>query len=159
MIRPFRCRPSHARHALVACVTAMATLLGASTTLAAATSPKLVKPANKGTVHGGHIQLVVRDSSSLAKKYGVFVSISRSRKTNAHGQLKEVKNVSKGGGFIEMKAWKGHPGMWIYKPPKYTFPGFWASTAGRYYWQAEHTDCEIKGCEALSKIQSFTEVD
>lgn len=145
------------RPALLACATATATLLCAGTALGAATGPKLVRPANEGTVHSGQIKLVVRDASALAKRYGVFVSVSRTRKINAHGILKETKNVSKGGAFVELKPWKGHPGMWTYTPPKYNFPGFWASTAGRYYWQAEHTDCNIKGCEAVSRIESFTE--
>ncbi|HEY1688317.1 MAG TPA: hypothetical protein VGF95_05570 [Solirubrobacteraceae bacterium] len=156
-------RSLHARPALIACATATATatatLLCAGTTLGAGSGPTLVKPANKGAVHGGQIKLVVRDASALAKRYGVFVSISRTRKTNAHGVLKETKDVAKGGAFIELKPAKGHSGLWTYTAPKQDFPGFWASTPGRYYWQAEHTDCNIKGCEAASKIESFTESD
>jgi hypothetical protein len=138
--------------ALLTCVLALACSAAA---IAAGSGPTLVKPANHGTVHANKVELVVKDASSLAKQYGVFVSISRSRKTKTGGVLKETGNVNKGGSFVKLKKWSGHPGFWIYKPAKYDFAGYWASTPGRYYWQAEHTDCEIKGCEAVSKIGSF----
>ncbi|MHB1469576.1 MAG: hypothetical protein ACYCU0_00770 [Solirubrobacteraceae bacterium] len=150
-----RLLPSAARSGGVLLAALAAVLCGAAVAVAAASGPTLVKPANKGSVHANRIKLVVMDSSALAKKYGVFVGISRSRKTKSNGFLAATANVKKGESFIKMKPWKGHAGLWIYSPPKYSFPGYWASTAGRYYWQAEHTDCTIKGCEAISRIGSF----
>src|ERR1700744_1483494 len=43
-------------------------LCGAAAAVAALATPTLVKPASKGSVHVNKIELVVRDSSSLAKK-------------------------------------------------------------------------------------------
>jgi hypothetical protein len=138
----------------VALLAALAIVLcGAASAVAAVATPALVKP--KRSAHVGKIELVVRDSSSLAKKYGVFVGISRSKKTKPEGFLAQTGNVKKGESFIKLKPWKGHAGLWIYSPPKYEFPGYWATTPGTYYWQAEHTDCEVKGCEAVSRIGRF----
>jgi hypothetical protein len=132
-----------------------AVLSGAGVAVAAGGGPTLVKPANKGSVPANNFKLVVKDTSSLASQYGVFAGISRSKKTKKGGILKEVNNVKKGESFVKLKKWSGHPGYSIYTPPKYTFSGYWADTPGRYYWQAEHTDCEISSCEAVSAIGSF----
>lgn len=131
-------------------------LAGAAVAVGAIARPTLVTPARHGSVQAHGIRLVVRDTSALAKKYGVFVSISRSRKTKPDGVLKDTGNVNKGESFVQLKKDRGHPGLWVYRPPNDDFPGYWASTPGRYYWQAEHTDCEVKGCEAVSMIGTFT---
>jgi hypothetical protein len=62
-----------------------------------------------------------------------------------------------------MKPWRGHKDGWIYKPPKYTFPGYFASTAGKYYWEiqsfAKSPPCTVGPngpCYFYSKVGSFT---
>lgn len=149
-----RVLPSPVRLGGTLAATLAIVLAGAGAAGAATARPQLVRPKHGGVVHVHRIELVVKDASPLAKRYGVFVGISRS-KVRKHGFLAKTGNVKKGESFVKLKRWKGHRGMWIYRPPSYSFPGFWASTSGRYYWQAEHTDCNLKGCEDVSKVGSF----
>jgi hypothetical protein len=121
-------------------------------------APRLVSPKHGAHLAPGHVTLVVHDTAVL-KNFTVFVQISKHRKLNKFGNLADCNAVSKGCDFLQMKPRKGHPGQWIYKTnPNVSFPGWWATTPGTYYWQADHVNCSVTGrdsCHVTSKIGSF----
>jgi hypothetical protein len=142
----------HGRFALWAVLGAGAALaLGvAAIASAAAPAPKLVSP--KGKVAPGRIRLVVKDPAA-SKAYPVYVQIERHRKLDKYGHLKRCTNSSKGCDFTQLD--RGAHGVWSLKVAAESFPGWWATTPGKYYWNAEHVDCGFKGCEDVSTIGSF----
>jgi hypothetical protein len=121
-------------------------------------APSLVSPKNRAHVRPGHITLIVHDTHVI-KGFNVFVQISKHRKLNKFGNLADCNAVSKGCDFVSLKARKGHRGQWIYKTdPSVSFPGWWATTPGTYYWQADHVNCSTTSrdrCHVTSKIGSF----
>lgn len=125
---------------------------------AAGGGPTLVAPKKGARVTPGHIRLVVRDTA-VPRGFSVFVQVSPTHKLNRFGHLADCNNVSKRCDFLELKRWKGHAGEWIYKTnPGVSFPGYWATTGGRYYWQAMHVNCfttEKDRCHVTSKIGTF----
>ncbi len=139
--------------AAVSVVAAVA--LGACTiAFAAVTHPTLISPAGK--VGQGHIKLVVKDPAAT-RTTAVFVQIEPNKHLDKHGKLKPCTNLNRGCDFLELKQIKSKPGYWSYVTSAYTFPGWWTTTPGRYYWQAEHADCtDFSFCEDLSKIGTIT---
>jgi hypothetical protein len=121
-------------------------------------APTLVSPKHNAHLGPGHITLVVHDTA-VPSGFNVFVQISKHRKVDKFGDLTKCNNVNKGCDFVSLKRRKGHPGQWIYKTdPGVSFPGWWATTPGTYYWQADHVDCSVAGahsCAVISKIGSF----
>jgi hypothetical protein len=121
-------------------------------------APSLVAPKHGAQQRPGHITLVVHDTAVI-KGFSVFVQISKHRKLNKFGNLADCNAVTKGCDFLSLKPRKGHAGEWIYKTnPNVSFPGWWATTPGTYYWQADHVDCSVTGadsCHVTSKIGSF----
>jgi hypothetical protein len=147
------------RTAALAAVVLACSLAFAGVALAALPgAPSLVSPKHGAHVTPGHITLVVHDTAVI-KGFNVFVQISKHRKVNKFGELTKCNAVTKGCDFLSMKRRKGHPGQWIYKTdPSVNFPGWWATTPGTYYWQADHVDCSVAGahdCHVISKIGSF----
>lgn len=138
---------------------ALAVLVAAALTLAAvaqaASGPSLLAP-NKGKhfAVGAKITFKVRDRSANAHKYGVSLTVSAKRIVK-HGELQMPgKNVS--GDFAGMKRRKH--GLWVYTPPRYTFPTWYMQRRGTYYWQASHIDCRVggpKSCHIVSRIRKF----
>jgi hypothetical protein len=124
---------------------------GASALAAGGSSPSLVKP--KGKVRRGHVRLVVKDTSSFARKYGVFVTTNRQKRFDKYHHLKRCGQVQKGCDFVRLKKYKGHPGEWTVTG-HFDFPGYWAVTPGKYYWQAQ-TVGNGRGGLNVSKIGSF----
>jgi hypothetical protein len=121
-------------------------------------APQLVSPKHGAHERPGHINLVVHDTAVL-NGFSEFVQISKHRKLNKFGNLADCNAVSKGCDFVSLKRFKGHSGQWIYRSdPSVSFPGWWATTPGTYYWQADHVDCSVTGadrCHVTSKIGSF----
>ena len=112
------------------------TVIGLTLILAGAAAgstfgPSLGSPNDK-QVSAGAITLKVKAPD--AKTVDVWVRRSHVVK---RGALVECDLSQQGCAVELMKPWKGHRGWFIYKPPRFSFPGFWATTAGRYYWQAE----------------------
>jgi hypothetical protein len=121
---------------------------------AGAGAPQLVTPGAGNTVKAGKIRLVVKDTSADARQFGVFAAINHRKNLNKFHQLASKCNVNKGCDFIELKRWSGHPGMWTYTA-RFNFPGYWATTAGRYYWQADHVGGTSPSGHVVSAIRSF----
>ena len=83
------------------------------------------------------LTLTVEDPGVPASVGPVYATISPKRTLDKNGYLKTARGCSGRCDFVKLHHWKGHPGMWIYKST-YNFPGYWAVTPGRYYWQANH---------------------
>ncbi len=133
-------------------------LAGAAVALGSPFSkPVLKSPGSGKRVHAGVVTLIVKDPGVPRHVQPVYVTISPKRKLNRYGRLTD-KNCSLGVQcvFVALKPWRHHAGEWIYKS-QFNFPGYWAVTPGRYYWQAEHVAplCQAKGCEVASAIHSF----
>jgi hypothetical protein len=143
---------------MVVFVLAAIVVVGAAVALAAgsAFTPKLRSPNGKH-VSRGQIQLTAKIKDAKT----VYVWVTRKRKLK-HGKLVQCTKSSKGCLVSTMK----HKGAdkWVYKAPKYDFPGWWATTPGKYYWQvqsfAKQPPCKFGGangdCAPLSKVGSFT---
>jgi hypothetical protein len=131
----------------------LAALLAVPGSAAAASGPKLLAPAKNAVIPvNTQPTFVVRDRSSAARKYHIFLTISSVKKVK-HGELQQDR---KHGNFSSMKRKKG--GKHTYKPILYTFPDYFLQRPGRYWWQTYHIDCVAgaRSCHVLSKIRSFT---
>ena len=117
-------------------------------------APQLVKPGAGKQVGEGKIRLVVKDTSADARKYGVFVAINHHKKFDKHHELASSCNVDKGCDFAKLKRWAHHPGMWTYTA-HFSFPGYWATTPGQYYWQANHVGGSGPSGHVTSAVHSF----
>ncbi|MBA2792884.1 MAG: hypothetical protein H0U32_02690 [Thermoleophilaceae bacterium] len=91
----------------------------------------------------------VRDGSSAARKFRVYITISTSKKRRRNGDLKRTKI----GTFSSMKR---SGSIHKYKAEDYTFPTWYMARPGKYYWQAFRIDCSVRrSCHVTSKIRSF----
>lgn len=136
-------------------------LAGATVALGSPFSAPVLKSPGKGKrVHAGVITLIVTDPGVPRDVQPVYVTISPNRhKLDRYGRLKQYKGCGSKCDFVALRPRPHHAGQWIYKTV-FNFPGYWAVTPGKYYWQAEHVAplCEAKGCEVASAIHSFTVV-
>jgi hypothetical protein len=146
------------RAALVVSVLAALAVTSAAVALAAgsALTPKLRSPNGKH-VNPGQIQLTAK----IAGANTVFFWISRKRKVKK-GKLAQCTTTNQGCLVAQMKR-NGHD-RWSYKAPSYNFPGWWATTPGKYYWQVQsitaRSSCKSgrtkADCAPLSKVGTFT---
>jgi hypothetical protein len=142
--------------ALVAAIAALVVALTAALALAAAPGgPAPVTPKQgKMFARGSKITFRVRDRSSYARRYGVFLTVA-ARKVVRHEELQMPKGNAPGD-FARMR--RGKNGIYSYTPPRYTFPSWYRVRPGRYYWQAHHINCAFHGptdCHYVGKIRSF----
>lgn len=118
---------------------------------AATAAPQMLAPGNgKQLAVGSQPTFKIRDTSGNARRYGIFMTISRSKKLDKDGDLVQ----SKDGSTFSRMGRKGKYGF-TYKLPKYSFPTWIMQAPGKYYWQAYHIDCTVKGCHVHSKVRSF----
>jgi hypothetical protein len=117
-----------------AVITAVAVVLAvaASAVAAGGTAPRLGAPNHKHA-SPGRVKLVV-DVPLPAASRGVFIAINPKRRL-ADGHLKGSCSVSKGCDFVEPTHKGGHKYVYV---ARFTFPGYWSVTPGRYYWQADY---------------------
>lgn len=130
-----------------AAVGALLTLVLAGVALASSPAPRLLSPNGK-SVQPGAIKVTV-DIPLTPVKHGVFIAIQPNRKLKG-GHLSGL--CSKRCDFVTPKHVRGH--KWAYTA-KYNFPGYWAVTPGKYYWQAHYYAKGFTGVY-YSKIGSFT---
>jgi hypothetical protein len=131
----------------------LCTLAATGVAGAAGAGPTLVTPHHGQHVGPGNIRIVV--SSPVGP---VFVQIRPRRKLNQAGHLASCLALKKRCDFVELLPWKHHPGKYIYDSSGFAFPGFWATTPGRIYWQAHYNNCavtEVDSCRIVSAIGSF----
>jgi hypothetical protein len=131
-----------------AALAALLTLVLAGVAIAAGSTPTLGSPNGK-SVSPGAIKLVVNIPLRPHKK-GVFIAISPTRKVKG-GHLTAKCNVNQGCDFVAPTRVKGH--KWAYVA-KFNFPGYWAVTPGKYYWQVHYYQPNF--AVHFSKIGSFT---
>jgi len=115
-------------------IAALVIVLGMAATAIAAggPAPTLLSPNHKH-VAPGHIRIVVGVPLPPAK-HGVFVTISSKRKLDEFGHLKECGSVIRCD-FVGPKHWKGNKYSFV---APFNYPGYWAVTPGKYYWQAHY---------------------
>jgi hypothetical protein len=152
--RPWR------RATLIAIGVSAIVLAGGTVALGSGLSrPVLKSPGNGKRLHASVITLIVKDPGVPKSVRPVYVTISAKRKVDRYGKLIEYKGCGSWCDFVALTPWRHHAGEWIYKSA-YNFPGYWAVTPGKYYWQATHVAplCQAKGCEVDSRIRTFTVV-
>ncbi len=121
-------------------------------------APILKSPGENARVHAGKITMKVKDPGVPNSVRPVYLAIGPSK--SAVHRLIMLKGEPRGCDgkcdFVAMKPWKRHPGMWIFTS-SFDFPGYWAATPGRYYWQARHTAplCQAPDCAVISAVHSF----
>lgn len=113
---------------------ACAVLVGFSGAAAAAGSlaPALLSP-NRKSVNPGHIRLVVALPVKPFKR-GVFIALTPRKTRDKHGHLRECFSTTRCD-FVSPRQWRGHRYSYV---ARFKFPGYWAVTPGRYYWQAHY---------------------
>jgi hypothetical protein len=123
----------------------------ASAQAANAASPQLLAPGNGKTLARGSQPLFkARDTDPNSRRYSVYITISRSKKLDRRGDLKQTRGS---GTFSSMRR-SGKFGF-VYKPEDYSFPTWFMQAPGKYYWQVFHIDCRVRGCHVHSKVRSF----
>jgi hypothetical protein len=106
----------------------------ASAVAAGGNAPRLGRPNHKH-VKAGHIKLVVNVPLPAARD-GVFIVIDRKKRRDRFGHLKTSPcSVSKGCDDVIAHHVSGH--KYVYTG-KANFPGYWAVTPGKYYWQVQY---------------------
>ena len=116
---------------------------------AGARSPAQIAPKSGSVLTAGsQPTFKVRDTSASARKYGVFVTVSTSKRLTRTGDLKKTDI----GTFAKMKR---RGSVFSYKTPVFTFPTWFMVRPGTYYWQAFRIDCSVKGCHVHTKVRSF----
>lgn len=128
-------------------------LLAVPALASAASGPTLLSP-NKGAVVPVNTAptFTVRDRSSQARKYKVWITVSSVKKVKRG----ELQKDSEHGYFSDMRRKKN--GKYAVTPKLYSFPDYFLARPGKYWWQAHHIDCgaKQKSCSIVSKIRSFT---
>ncbi len=119
------------RAGAVAVALTVALAMAAVAIAAGGVAPQLLSPNHKH-VAPGHIRLVVGVPQPAAH-HGVFVAISPKRKLDKNGHLKVCG--SSRCDFVGPTHWKGAKYSYV---AKFNFPGYWAVTPGKYYWQAHY---------------------
>jgi hypothetical protein len=107
-------------------------LAGAAVAAAGGVAPSLLSP-NHTHVGPGRIRLVVKVPLAAAR-HEVFVAINSHRRFDRFGHLKFCASVIRCD-FVKATPWKGHKFSYV---ARFNFPGYWAVTPGRYYWQAHY---------------------
>ncbi len=101
-------------------------------------TPTLSFPCNRATVHVGHnLTFKVRDRNSKAHRYPPFIELT-SKRPGRHGRL--PADPGAGGIYGQLRAVKGDPTLFTYRPTTYSFPGWWLITPGTYYVQIQQVD-------------------
>ncbi len=121
-----------------------------ATVALAAVTVSLGQPNGK-RVAGGKIRLVVKVTGSSGGH--VYVNIASKRKLQ-NGRLSAACSVTQSCDVISLHPWKHHPGKYTYSGPWFSFPGYWSTTPGKRFWQAQYF-CPGSSCMSLSKIGSF----
>lgn len=119
------------RAGAAAAVLAILLAVAGAAIAAGGAAPKLLSPNHKH-VSQGHIRLVVEVPLKPAK-HGVFVAVSPTKDLDKDGHLKDC--ASKRCDFVGPTHWKGDRYSHV---AQFNFPGYWAVTPGRYYWQAHY---------------------
>ena len=106
-------------------------VIAAAAIAAGTVAPTLLSP-NHGHVAPGRIRLVV-EVPLQAARHGVFINIATARKLDKEGHLKEC--FGRSCDFVGPTHWKGNKYSYV---AQFNFPGYWAVTPGKYYWQAHY---------------------
>ena len=140
--------PRRIRRLLVTTTLAVAVLAPGA---AGAASPTQISPRSGALLAlGSQPSFKVRDGSAAARRYGVFIRISTSKRRRANGDLRSTSI----GTFAKMRR---RASVFSYTPKDYSFPTWFMARAGTYYWQAYRIDCSTgnSSCHVHTRIRSF----
>jgi hypothetical protein len=116
---------------------------------AAIPRPVPLAPKNRATLNAGPTPTFKVRSTGAGT---VWLHISKSPKRNANGIIKHDQHIQ------QMRRKTGS--TFVVKPKSYTFPGFWAVTKGKYYWQSFRIACaeetRSSDCDVEGPVRSFT---
>src|SRR6476620_10551625 len=111
---------------------------------AAVPHPSLVSPANRAVLPVGKTPLFKVKSTGTGT---VWLHISKSARKNSEGVI--------GNDALIMQMHKKR-GVFQAKPKFYNYPGFWALTKRKWYWQSYRIACgEESDCKIESKVRAF----
>ncbi|MGA2925665.1 MAG: hypothetical protein ABSG43_06650 [Solirubrobacteraceae bacterium] len=116
---------------LVGALITVLAIAAAAASAAGNVAPQLLLPNHKH-VGPGAIRLVV-DVPLKPASHGVFITIATKRNVDRYGHLNACASARCD--FVGPRHWKGD--KYSYVAP-FNFPGYWAVTAGKYYWQAHY---------------------
>jgi hypothetical protein len=115
---------------------------------AAIPRPSPIAPANKASLARGKTPTFKARSTGDGT---VWLHVSKSPKKNRDGVIKSEHVIN------QMKKKSGS--TYTVKPKYYSYPGFWAATKGKYYWQVHRIACgeEAKSsdCKVEGPVRSF----
>jgi hypothetical protein len=116
---------------------------------AAIPRPSPVAPKNKASLPVGKTPTFSVRSTGDGT---VWLHVSKSAKKNGEGVIKNEHVIT------QMKKKKGS--SFAVKPKYYNYPGFWAGTKGKYYWQSYRIACgeepKSSDCKVEGPVRSFT---
>jgi hypothetical protein len=124
-------RKAGVRAGALAATLAIVLAMAAAAIAAGGVAPRLLSP-NHRHVAPGHIRLVVAVPLKAAK-HGVFVTIASKRRLDRFGHLKTC-GINRCD-FVGPTHWKGNDYRFV---APFDYPGYWAVTPGKYYWQAHY---------------------
>ena len=117
-----------------------------------ASKPRLSSPsAGKVLELGSRPTFKAKDGTAAARRSGVYITVSTSKRRKANGDLRQADV----GSFRKMKR-RGT--TYRYKTEDYSFPTWFMAREGTYYWQVFRIDCTdpaARDCHVHSKIRSF----
>jgi hypothetical protein len=112
---------------------------------AAVPHPSLVSPANGARLPVGKTPLFKVKSTG---KGTVWIHVSKSARKDSEGVIGNdalIGQAHKKGTTFQLK------------PKFYNYPGFWAKTKRKWYWQSYRIACgEESDCKIESKVRAFT---
>lgn len=115
-----------------------------------ASTPRQTSPKRGAVLAlGSQATFKAKDGTSAARRYGLWITISTSKRRKANGDLRQTSI----GSFRKMKR-RGT--SYRYTSEDYSFPTWFMAREGTYYWQVYRIDCAAaKSCHVHSRIRSF----
>jgi hypothetical protein len=135
---------------------ALGILLAVPAVAVAAGFTPTLGPPNARRPHTGTITIKVHAPHAKS----VYVAIRPTRKVKK-GVLASCVLTEKGCEYYRLRPWKRHPGWWKLTAKPAGYAGWWTTTPGKYYWQAESfantPPCNLSNgpCYFFSTVGSF----
>lgn len=117
--------------------------------------PTLISPCNRARIDSGSkVTFKVRDLNSSAYRFTPTLDLSKH--APRHGRLRD--DTSAFGLFAGLHSVRGHRGLFSVTPLRFTYPGYWDITPGKYYIQIQQIEssCTTPHCLVYSPVTSIT---
>ena len=116
--------------------------------------PTVTVPCNGASINSGaQVVFTVRDLNSSAGKFHPFLILTK--KAPRHGIV--PSDTGGNGLYDQLKPVQGHHGQFQDKPHRYSFPGYWNVTPGKYYIQVHQIEsaCTTRHCIVYSPVTTL----